>query len=134
MILHRRTGKSPASSPIVLAASCVMTLLFLSLSAFSAAQAADMCKTPDGFFMVAVQQPGKPDEKGKLYAAISAKDVLEALKERGFPQPKNLTEGMITFDEPTKTIGSNEIHINFSVNEKILVKMEVEKLQTTETL
>lgn len=70
----------------------------------------------------------KADEKGKLYAAISAKDILEALKDLGFPTPKNLKENMVIFEKPIKTIGSAEAQIKFPPGEEITVKVEVEKL------
>ncbi len=70
----------------------------------------------------------KTDEKGGLYAAISAKDILEALRELNFPVPKNIAEDAITFDAPIKTTGSGEARIHFPPNEKIVVKVEVEKL------
>ena len=53
----------------------------------------------------------KAYKNGKLYAAISAEEVLEALKKLGFPTPANLNEKMIKFSEPIKTIGKHDAKI-----------------------
>ncbi len=53
----------------------------------------------------------KAYKNGKLYAAVSAKDVLDGLKKLGFPLPANLNEDIIKFDAPIKTTGSHEAKI-----------------------
>ncbi len=70
----------------------------------------------------------KADEKGKLYAAVSAKDIVDALKELGFPAPKNLKEDMVTFEKPIKSTGPAEAKIKFPPGEEIVIKVEIEKL------
>ena len=50
-------------------------------------------------------------QAGKLYAAVSAKEILEALKKLGFPIPVNLNEEMIKFDAPIKTTGKHDAKI-----------------------
>lgn len=53
-----------------------------------------------------------PDgQAGKLYAAISGEEIIEALKKLDFPVPKNLKAEMIKFDSPIKTTGSHEAKI-----------------------
>ena len=61
----------------------------------------------------------KADEKGKLYAAVSAKDILDALRALDFPVPGDLDEKMISIAKPVKTTGSHEA----------LIKMGREKIK-----
>ena len=63
----------------------------------------------------------KAYKNGKLYAAVSAKEILEALKKLGFPSPANLNEDMINFGAPIKTTGLHEA--------KIILDKEEIKLQ-----
>lgn len=65
---------------------------------------------------------GQTDTSGKLYAAISAKDVLAALHELNFPVSETISEKMISFDAPIKTIGKHEAVINLG-NEKIKLQI-----------
>lgn len=67
------------------------------------------------------------DEKGKLYAAVSAKEVMEGLAKLGFPIPEKMNEEMIAFDAPIKTPGTHEAKITFAPGEVISIKVEVEK-------
>ena len=71
------------------------------------------------------------DERGKLYAAVSAKEVLEGLTKLGFPMPEKMDEAMITFAAPIKTPGTHEAKIVSPAGglpgEAISVKIEVEK-------
>src|SRR3989338_5046482 len=53
----------------------------------------------------------KADEKGKLYAAVSAKEVLESLKALGFPLPDALKKESVKFEKPIKSIGKHEVKI-----------------------
>ena len=53
----------------------------------------------------------KAYKNGKLYAAVSAKEILEALKKLGFPIPANLNEETIKFDAPIKTTGKHDAKI-----------------------
>ena len=83
-------------------------------------------KTHEAFHALkaALQERGivirkKADEKGKLYAAVSAKDVLDALRALNFPVPENLDEKTVTIEKPIKTTGSHEA----------LIKMGREKIK-----
>lgn len=69
----------------------------------------------------------KAYKNGKLYAAISGEEIIEALKKLDFPVPKNLEAKMTIFDSPTKTIGHHEARIMGPKGESILVKIEVER-------
>ena len=53
----------------------------------------------------------KAYKSGKLYAAISAKEIVKGLKTLGFSLPANLNEDMIKFDAPIKTTGKHEAKI-----------------------
>ncbi|MDP3935275.1 MAG: 50S ribosomal protein L9 [Candidatus Giovannonibacteria bacterium] len=53
----------------------------------------------------------KAYKNGKLYAAISGEEIIEALKKLDFPVPKNLEAEMIKFDSPIKTTGFHEAKI-----------------------
>ena len=61
-------------------------------------------------------------KNGKLYAAVSAKEILEALKKLGFPIPVNLNEEMIKFDAPIKTTGKHDAKIVLG-NEEIRLQI-----------
>lgn len=50
-------------------------------------------------------------KNGKLYAAVSAKEILEAFKTLNFPLPANLNEDMVKFEEPIKTTGKHNVKI-----------------------
>lgn len=64
----------------------------------------------------------KADAKGKLYAAVSAKDVLDALHALNFPISDAVSEEMIKFDKPIKTTGKHEAEIEMK-NEKIKLQI-----------
>ena len=66
-------------------------------------------RLPDGQGGIVIKK--KAYKNGKLYAAVSAKEILEALKKLNFLVPENLKAGMIKFDSPIKTIGSHEAKI-----------------------
>ena len=66
------------------------------------------------------------DEKGTLYAAVSPKEILEALQSLGCPVPPNLTEELIEIQKPIKMMGAHEAKIVFASNETIALKIEVE--------
>lgn len=70
----------------------------------------------------------KTDEAGNLYAGVSRKEIIEALKELKFPVPGNLNEDMIQLSEHIKTLGEHTAKIVFSPNEEISLKVEVRKL------
>lgn len=53
----------------------------------------------------------KAYKNGKLYAAVSAKEILEALKTLGFPLPANLNEDTVKFEAPIKTTGKHNAEI-----------------------
>lgn len=76
---------------------------------------------------IALQERGivikkKADEKGKLYAAVSAKDVLSALRALDFPISETMSEKMINFDAPIKTTGKHEAEISLG-DEKIKLQI-----------
>ena len=68
-------------------------------------------------------------KNGKLYAAVSAKEILSALKSTGFPLPENLTEDMIHFEIPIKTLGQHKIKI-ISGHHGITLDVEVVSKET----
>ena len=59
---------------------------------------------------------------GRLYAAVSRKEIIEALKKLDFPVPENLKAEMIIFDSPIKTTGSHEAKIILSKEE---IKLQI---------
>ena len=67
------------------------------------------------------------DESGKLYAAVSAKEVMEGLLTLGFPLPEGMREDMVAFENPIKTLGSHAATIAFAPGEAIAIKIETEK-------
>ena len=64
----------------------------------------------------------KAYKNGKLYAAISSKEIPEALKKLGFNLPSNLNEDMIKFDAPIKTTGKHEAKIVLGAEE---IKLQI---------
>ncbi|OGF64422.1 50S ribosomal protein L9 [Candidatus Giovannonibacteria bacterium RIFCSPHIGHO2_01_FULL_45_24] len=66
-------------------------------------------RLPDGQEGIAVRK--KSYKNGKLYAAVSAKEILDALKALGFPMPANLNEEMVKIEEPIKTTGKHNARI-----------------------
>lgn len=62
------------------------------------------------------------DDKGTFYAAVSSKDVLEALRVLDFPIPGILSEKMVEFDKPIKTTGKYEAMIKME-NEQIKLQI-----------
>src|SRR3989338_1006274 len=59
-----------------------------------------------------------------LYAAVSQKEILEALHALHFPVPGTLEEKSITIEKPIKTAGSHEATLAMG-GEKITLKIEV---------
>ena len=70
----------------------------------------------------------KTDEKGHLYASVSAKDIIEALRALHFPVPENLDEKMIEIEKPIKSIGVHEAKISMT-GEVITAKIEVKEIK-----
>lgn len=68
----------------------------------------------------------KANDKGELYAGVSSKEILVAIKTLKFPMPENLTEKMISFDAPIKTTGKHEAEISLG-NEKIKLQILCEQ-------
>lgn len=66
----------------------------------------------------------KANEKGELYAAVSPKEILEALHALRFPVPSTLDEKTISIEKPIKTVGSHEAVLTMG-SEKINLKIEV---------
>ena len=66
-------------------------------------------RLPDGRGGIMIKK--RAYKNGKLYAAISGEEIIEALKKLNFPVPENLKAGMIKFDSPIKTIGFHEAKI-----------------------
>lgn len=64
----------------------------------------------------------KAYKSGKLYAAISAKEIIEGLKALSFSLPANLSEDMIKFETPIKTTGKHEAKIIFGGEE---IKLQI---------
>ena len=62
------------------------------------------------------------DDKGTFYAAVSGKDVLEALRVLDFPILGILSEKMVEFDKPIKTTGKYEAVIKME-NEQIKLQI-----------
>jgi len=53
----------------------------------------------------------KAYKNGKLYAAISGEEIIEAMKKLDFSLPADLNEDAIKFDAPIKTTGKHEAKI-----------------------
>lgn len=53
----------------------------------------------------------KAYKSGKFYAAVSAKEVLEALKSLNFPLPEKLDENAVKFETPIKSTGKHEAKV-----------------------
>ncbi|MEK7503117.1 MAG: 50S ribosomal protein L9 [Patescibacteria group bacterium] len=70
----------------------------------------------------------KADEAGKLYAGVSKKEIIEALRILKFPVPENLNEDQISLSEHIKTIGEHSAKIIFAPEEEINLKISVGKL------
>lgn len=66
----------------------------------------------------------KANEKGELYAGVSPKEILEALRALKFPVPDDLDESMIKMEKHIKTTGTHEVKIKLGA-EEIAVKIEV---------
>jgi len=66
----------------------------------------------------------KANENGELYAGVSPKEILEALRVLRFPVPSALDEKSIFIEKPIKTIGSHEATLAIG-GEKITLKIEV---------
>ena len=64
----------------------------------------------------------KAYKNGKLYAAVSAKEILEALKALGFPTPANLNEDMVKFEAPIKAAGKHDATITLGGEE---IKLQI---------
>lgn len=73
----------------------------------------------------------KANENGDLYAAVSPKEILEALHELKFPTPANLDEKMILIDTPIKNLGTHEAKIKMGKDE-VKLKIEVRELKQQE--
>lgn len=68
------------------------------------------------------------DAKGNLYAGVSAKDILQALRTAKFPLPTNLQENNIIIDAPIKVAGEHQITIkNPSGNFVLAIRVESKK-------
>lgn len=64
----------------------------------------------------------KAYKNGKLYAAVSAKEILDAMKVLGFPLSANLNEDMVKIAEPIKTTGKHDAKIVLG-NEEIKLQI-----------
>lgn len=54
----------------------------------------------------------RADVKGNLYAAVSAQDVIAAMKRCGIEMPKNIQlEKIVVFEKPIKSLGAHTITI-----------------------
>jgi large subunit ribosomal protein L9 len=68
----------------------------------------------------------KTDDKGTLYAAISGKDIIDALHALNFPISSMISEDMIRFDKPIKMKGKHEVVIEMN-QEKIKLQILCEQ-------
>ena len=55
----------------------------------------------------------KADEKGSLYAAVSTKEILAALKKQKMPLPATLSEDLIEFSKPIKNLGIHQGTVHY---------------------
>ena len=69
----------------------------------------------------------KTDEKGNLYAGITSREIIEALKTANYAVPDKLDKKMIEIKTQIKILGEHEVKICFE-NEEITLKVEVQKL------
>lgn len=73
----------------------------------------------------------KANAKGELYAGVSPKDILEALRALKFPLPENIDDSTVIIETPIKTIGVHEAKIKMPARqeggavESVSVKIEV---------
>ena len=66
----------------------------------------------------------KVDDKGHLYAAVSPKEIIGALRSLKFPLPEIIDEKSIFIEKPIKATGIHEASIKMS-GEEIKIKIEV---------
>ncbi|MEK9175083.1 MAG: 50S ribosomal protein L9 [Patescibacteria group bacterium] len=66
----------------------------------------------------------RADDKGGLYAAISAKDVISSMRELKSAGLNKIKDNMVIFSHPIKTIGAHNISINIG-NKSLSVQIEV---------
>lgn len=71
-----------------------------------------------------------------LYAGVSPKEILEALRALKFPVPDDLDESMIEMEKHIKTTGTHEVKIKMPASpsqggggEEITVKIEVREIK-----
>lgn len=67
----------------------------------------------------------KTDEKGNLYAGVTAEEIIEILKEKKYPVPDKLNKKMIIFTEHIKSVGEHSAKIIFAPGEEINLKIEI---------
>jgi large subunit ribosomal protein L9 len=73
---------------------------------------------------IAVVLQGKSNEKGKLFSAITAADIANAVsKEAGVHIPAEA----VALDEHIKTIGEHSVHINLSGGISAKLKITVQR-------
>ena len=66
----------------------------------------------------------RADEKGSLYAAISTKDVVSAIRGLKNTELNKIKENAIVFANPVKTVGAHEATIKIG-NKPLPIKFEV---------
>ena len=66
----------------------------------------------------------RADEKGSLYASISAKDVVKALRDLKSAELKTIKENMIVLPRHIKTLGIHDISISIG-GKSLQVNLEV---------
>ncbi len=74
-----------------------------------------------------ISQKGAGQEVS-LYAAVSPREILEALNVLKFPLPENMDESMVVIETPIKTLGLHEAKIKIGA-EATVVKIEVRELK-----
>lgn len=70
----------------------------------------------------------KANTKGELYAGVSPKEILEALRSLKFPLPENLDDTMIIVEAPIKSVGVHEAKIKMGA-ETTTMKIEVREIK-----
>ena len=67
----------------------------------------------------------KADDKGNLYAGVTAEEIIEALKKMSFIVPMKLTKKMIELGEHLKTLGERKVKIIFAPDENINFTVQI---------
>jgi len=66
----------------------------------------------------------KTNEKGKLFAAVGKKEIIQNIKEKTGVQ---LEDSMIQLDEHIKTVGEHEVHLELAPTVTVALKIVVKE-------